>query len=152
MDKKRGSCGPGKKLGQLAAGERANGREQAERVSMIATSIVSLVLIGISGLLIDTHRRSWQAAQANESLSKGDFRFARSQYRRRMQASGIIGVLGAAIGAYPLVPAEPLPITLYLLAITGACFAILLLAFLDAWATRQNFLRMRGEQLVAEVK
>src|SRR4051794_15358957 len=119
---------------------------------MIATSIVSLILIGPSGVLIDTHRRSWHVAQTNDSLTKGDFRFARSQYRRRTEASAIIGLLGAAIGVYPLVPAEPLPITLYLTATTGACLAILFLAFLDAWATRQNFLRARGEQLAAEVK
>jgi hypothetical protein len=119
---------------------------------MLATSIVSLLLIGLSGVLIDIHRRSWHAAQTNESLSKGDLRFARSQFRRRTEASAIIGLIGAAIGVYPLIPAEPLAITLYLTVTTGACLAILFLAFLDAWATRQNFLRARGEQLAAEVK
>lgn len=119
---------------------------------MIATCIISLLLIGLSGVLLDTHRRVWRAAQADESLEKRDLRFARSQYHRRTQASGTIGVLGATIGVYPLVPPEPMPITLYLAATSGACLAILLLAFLDAWATRQNFIRMRGEQLAAEVK
>ncbi len=79
-------------------------------------------------------------------------RFARSQFRRRSQASGIIGVLGAAIGLYPLVPHEPLPITLYLLAISTACLAILLLAALDAWATRQNFNRLRSEHVAAQLQ
>src|SRR3954454_9400234 len=119
---------------------------------VLATSIVSLLLIGLSGVLIDIHGRSWHAAQEDESLAKGDVRFARSQYRRRTEASGIIGLVGAAIGVYPLVPKEPLPLALYLTATTGACFSILFLAFLDAWATRQNFQRMRGEQLAAEVK
>lgn len=119
---------------------------------MIGTAIVSLLLIGLSGLLLDIHRRSWRAAQKDSSLSQGDVRFARSQYRRRSQASGIIGILGAAIGVYPLVPREPLPITLYLAAISLACLAIVLLAALDAWATRQNSIRMRSEQLADQVK
>ena len=119
---------------------------------MIGTYIVSLLLIGISGLLLDLHRRSWRAVQQVESISPGDLRFARSQYRRRVQASGTIGVLGAVLGVYPLVPRAPLPFTLYLAAITLACMAIMMLAALDAWATRQNFLRLRSEQLAAQVK
>ena len=119
---------------------------------MIATCIVSLFLIGLSGLLLDLHRSSWLSVQQNESISPADLRFARSQYRRRIQASGTIGVLGAVLGVYPIVPREPLPFTLYLLAITLACVAIMMLAMLDAWATRQHFLRLRSEQIAAQVK
>jgi hypothetical protein len=119
---------------------------------MFATYVFSLLLIGLSGVLLDLHRRSWRAAQQIESISPPDLRFARSQFRRRTQASGTIGVLGAVLGVYPLVPRAPLPFTLYLMAITLACMAIMLLAALDAWATRQNFLRMRSEQLATEIK
>ena len=45
-----------------------------------------------------------------------------------------------------------LPFTLYLVAITLACVAIMMLAALDAWATRQNFLRLRSEQLATQIK
>jgi hypothetical protein len=119
---------------------------------MISTSIVSLFLLGLSGVLLDLHRRSWRSVQQMESISPADLRFARSQYRRRIQASATIGVLGAVLGVYPLVPHAPLPITLYLIAITLACLAIMLLAALDVWATRQNFMRMRSEQLATQVK
>ncbi len=119
---------------------------------MIATYIVSLFLIGLSGLLLDLHRRSWRGAQLDTSLTDADLRFARSQYRRRLQASGTIGVLGAMLGVYPLVPHEPLPITLFLVAISLACMAIMLLAALDSWATRQNYLRLRSEQVADQVK
>jgi len=119
---------------------------------MIATYLVSLLLIGLSGVLLDLHRRSWRAAQQTESISVADLRFARSQYRRRTQASGTIGVLGAVLGVYPLVPHAPLPITLYLVAISLACMAIMLLAALDAWASRQNLLRLQSEQLATEIK
>ena len=119
---------------------------------MIGTYIVSLLLIGLSGVLLDLHRRSWRTVRQMDNVTAGDFRFARAQYRRRMQASGTIGGLGAMLAVYPLVPAAPLPIMLYLLAITLACMAIMLLAALDVWATRQNFLRLRNEQLAAHVK
>jgi hypothetical protein len=119
---------------------------------MTGTCIVSLLLIGLSGLLLDLHRRRWRAVQQIESISPGDLRFARSQFRRRTQASGTIGVLGAVLGVYPLVPRAPLPFTMYLVAITLACVAIMMLAALDAWATRQNFMRLRSEQLATQIK
>ena len=119
---------------------------------MIATCIASLFLLGLSGVLLDLHRRSWRTVQQIESISPGDLRFARSQFRRRTQASGTIGVLGAVLGVYPLVPRAPLPFTLYLVAITLACMAIMMLAVLDAWASRQNFMRLRSEQLATQIK
>ena len=102
---------------------------------MIATYVVSLLLIGLSGVLLDMHRRSWREAQQDGSLTERDLRFARSQYKRRMQSSSIIGVLGAAIGVAPLVPHEPMAFAFYLAAISAACMAIMLLAAIDAWAT-----------------
>ena len=105
---------------------------------MIATYVVCLLLIGLSGVLLDMHRRSWRAAQANQELSPADRRFALSQYRRRMQASGIIAVLGIAVGCEPLIPHEPLSFVLYLGSILGACLAVVVLAAIDAWSTRQH--------------
>ncbi len=119
---------------------------------MIATYIVSLLLIGLSGALLDMHRRSWHRAQANKELAPAELRFALSQYRRRMQASGIIGVLGVAVGCEPLIPHEPVAFVLYLASILGACVAIVVLAAMDAWSTRQHFARLSSEQLAAEVK
>ena len=119
---------------------------------MFGTYVVSLLLIGLSGVMLDMHRRSWRGAEQDPKLAPNERRFAWSQYRRRMQASGIIGVLGAAIGCRPLVPREPLSITLYLASIAGACLAITVLAALDAWATRQHFARVHGEHVGASVK
>jgi hypothetical protein len=119
---------------------------------MFTVYAIALLLIGLSGLMLDMHRRSWRAAQEDRSLSERDLRFARAQYRRRNQASGIIGVLGAAIGIGPLVPPQPWAMVLYVAFLAGACLGITLLAGLDAWATRQNFARLRNEQLAAEVK
>jgi hypothetical protein len=119
---------------------------------MFATFLVSLLLIGLSGVMLDMHRRSWRAAEQDAALSPSARRFALSRYRRRTQASGIIGVLGVAIGVWPLVPREPWPMTLYLASIGGACLCITLLAAMDAWATRQHFARLHNEQLASQIK
>jgi hypothetical protein len=119
---------------------------------MLITCVVSLLLIGLSGYLLDSHRRLWRAVEQDASITEHERRYARSQYRRRMQASGIIGLLGAAIGVRSLVPREPWPMILYLLFLSGACLSIMLLAGLDAWATRQYYARLRSEQLTAQIK
>jgi hypothetical protein len=69
-----------------------------------------------------------------------------------MQASGIIGLLGAAIGAGSLIPRRPWPLALYVLFLAGACFSIMLLAAIDAWATRQHYARLRSQQLTAQIR
>lgn len=119
---------------------------------MLPSFLMSLVLLGLAGLLIDSHRRSWHAARQSADLSERDRRYFRSQYRRRMQASGIIGVLGAAIGLGPLVPRRPGPMAFYLAMLVTACGCIMVLAFLDAWATRQNYRRLHGERIAAELR
>lgn len=119
---------------------------------MMTVFATSLLLIGLSGFLLDSHRRSWLSAQADEKLSERDVRFARAQYLRRRQASGIIGLLGLAIGVEPLVPQEPWPMVLYVAAMAVACACIMILAGLDAFATRQNLARLRSEQLAAQIE
>jgi hypothetical protein len=114
--------------------------------------ILPLALFGLSGWLIDSHRRAWRAAAADESLGEPRRRFARSQYRRRMQASAIIGLIAAGLAIQPLIPVEPLPMALYVAALVGGCGCMMALALLDILATRQNFHRLRNEQLAAQVK
>jgi hypothetical protein len=119
---------------------------------MIGICVIALTLMGLSGLLLDMHRRSWRAAQRDAALSERDRRFAQAQYRRRNQASAMIGVLGAAIAVKPLVPSEPWPLLFYVASLLGACACMMLLAALDVWATRQNYARLRAEQLAAQIK
>lgn len=119
---------------------------------MLSVYALSLLLIGLSGVLIDSHRRSWQCARQDNASSDRDRRFALAQYRRRMQASAIIGLLGAAIGVWPIVPRTPFWMTVYLAALLGTCAAIFALALLDIVASQQNVRRLRGEQLAAQAK
>ena len=119
---------------------------------MIGVFAISILLIGLSGVLLDSHRRSWLAAQSDDKLSERDLRFARAQYSRRRQASGIIGLLGVAVGVGPLVPHEPWPMVLYVAAMAGACACMMVLAALDVFATRHNLARLQSEHLAAQIK
>lgn len=119
---------------------------------MFGTMVISLALLGMSGLLIDSHRRSWRDARDSASLPDRDKRFAQSMYRRRMLASGMIGGIGAAIGLGPLVPREPLAMAFYLAVLLAACVWILLLAMLDIWATRRHYQRVRMEHLTKQLQ
>jgi hypothetical protein len=121
-------------------------------LSLLADFVVPLLLIGLSGLLLDSHRRAWQAVERDPTLNERDRRFAQAQYRRRNQASSIIGVIGAALACYPLLPDEWEALVLYVLSLVGACLCIMLLAALDIWATRQNIRRIQSEQMAAQVK
>jgi hypothetical protein len=85
-------------------------------------------------------------------LTARDRRYAQAQYRRRSQASAIIGLLGAAIGLEPLVPLQPWPMLIYVASLAAACGGIMILAAIDAWATRENYTRLRSEQLAAQLK
>jgi len=119
---------------------------------MIGTWILSLLLIGLSGWMLDWHRRSWQKAAVDASISESERRYALSQYRRRVQASSIIGALGVAIAIGPLVPRRPWPMMIYLMSISGACLAITVLAAIDAWATRQYLARLRSQNLASQAQ
>jgi hypothetical protein len=119
---------------------------------MLSIYVISLGLLGLSGLLLDWHRRSWQSARQDSTLNDRDRRFALAQYRRRMQASATIGALGAAIGVGPIVPRAPLWMAAYLASLVGACACIMLLALLDVLASQQNFRRIRSEQMTAEAQ
>jgi hypothetical protein len=119
---------------------------------MVAVFVVSLALLAVCGLLLDSHRRTWQHARDSDDLSPREKRYALSQYRRRMQASGTIGLVGAAIAVGPLVPHRPEPMTLYLAALLAGCAWIMLMAMLDFWATRQHYHRIRSEQMTAQVQ
>ena len=119
---------------------------------MVFAFILSLTLLGLSGLLIDSHRRSWRLASERSDLSAPAKRYALSQYRRRMQASATIGLIGLAIGLGPLVPKRPGPMALYVAALAAACGWIMLLAMVDLWATQQYYRRLRGEQRAAQLR
>ena len=121
---------------------------------MIAVAIISLTLLALSGLLIDSHRRTWRDARDSPTLSPVDKQFARAMFLRRMQASSMVGVMGAAIGIWPIFDdqARPWALLLYTAILLVACAWSMVLAMLDFWATRRHFHRKRMEHLAKQLQ
>jgi hypothetical protein len=62
----------------------------------ISTLLFSLFLIAASGGLLFVHWRRWKEHRADE-LPAAEIEYLRRQFRRRMQASGMIGIVGFAL-------------------------------------------------------
>ena len=119
---------------------------------MFSIYTFSLLLLALAATLLMMHRRSWLAVRDSTQMQRLEKRYALAQYRRRRQASGMIAVVGIAIGLGPFVPHRPGPYTLYLGVLLCACLSLVLLAGLDGWATRQHYRRLRSEQMAAQIK
>jgi sulfite exporter TauE/SafE len=121
---------------------------------MLAVVVISLTLLGLSGLLIDSHRRTWREARESVSISAADKRFAWAMYLRRMQASAMVGLMGAAIGIWPAIDnrARPWALLLYTAILLVACALCMALALFDMWAMRRHFHRKRMETLTKQLQ
>ncbi|RIK70183.1 MAG: hypothetical protein DCC67_20905 [Planctomycetota bacterium] len=101
------------------------------------------VLVGVSAALLAWHWldwRHWIAAPQSRSRE-----FVRRQLQRRCVASGLIGVIGAAMTLADRIPPRPVAMTVYLCALLlGGC-VILALAVVD-WRTTS---RRRDEEQLA---
>jgi MFS family permease len=127
---------------EIGNAERST-RRHTTSSAMIGSSLFSLFLIGLSGWMLDLHRRGRQRVREQASRDPVVHRFATAQYRRRMLASGFIGVLGAAIAIAPLVPRRPWPMAIYLVVLAVGWCWIVAAAFMDVVATRRHYRRLR---------
>lgn len=119
---------------------------------MIATSILSLFLLGVCGLLIDSHRRGRARLLAEDPSDDRVRRFANSQYRRRMMSSVVIGLIGVGLALRPLVELRPLPMTIYVLLLVLAVGWTLMLALIDTLASAAYYRRLHRRHVAADVK
>lgn len=63
---------------------------------IISTS-AGIALIGVGVALMRSHLRSWNAQKGDASLPEKERRYLHSRFRRRMQASALLAVLGVLI-------------------------------------------------------
>ncbi|MEM6329877.1 MAG: hypothetical protein AAF790_06480 [Planctomycetota bacterium] len=98
------------------------------------TALLSLLLLGLSGWLIDQHRTVWAQARGAAPPGGRRLRFARGQFWRRMISSSTIGLVGLLVALRPVVPREPLPMTVYLAALLLGCLLIVAGGVADAYA------------------
>ena len=99
---------------------------------------IALVLLGLA--FMRRHRRTWKTRQADPNISNDDRSYYARQHRRRMLTSGLIAALGVLIPIGDLLferkPAPPaLPLTFFWIGVLLIVLWVLLLGFLDLFAT-----------------
>ena len=103
---------------------------------MTIPELFGYLLVGLSAILFALHWsqwRDWVHAAANSRRRE----FVRRQLQRRMVASALIGVVGAAITMVNQLPPDPRALTAYLLALLLAVCVIFAIGLADLRAFRQ---------------
>ena len=108
-----------------------------ESIATIASG-VALVVLGLA--FLRRHRRTWRARQSDLLLDENARRYYWRQYRRRLVTSGLIVLLGVLIPVGDMLlerrPAPPaVPLTLFWIGILLLVLLVLLLGFVDLFAT-----------------
>ena len=116
----------------------------------LPTVLVGLVLVGAAVVMMRAHWRSWQRQQVDPGLNDWERQRLRVRFRRRMQTSGMIGVLGVAVplGDILFMSDEKFPIVgpVYWVVVLMLGFWLLLLGLGDlAWVRVDS--RMARDEL-----
>lgn len=116
---------------------------------MLSPTILSLVLLGVAGAMIDAHLRDWRRTLAKLAdgpktpASENAERFARGRRLRRLTASGAIAVVGAIIGLWPIIPQTPWWVATFAALLAMLAGLIFVLGVADAIANSRYY---RAEQ------
>lgn len=111
---------------------------------MTATHYFGYFLIGASAVLLAQH---WQAWRDRAAISAGELAYLRRQLQRRIVASALIGVVGAAMTLIDRVPRTPWAMSCYLLALVLAGGLILAIALVDFAAARHHREQRQWDEL-----
>ena len=108
-------------------------------------------LIGLSAIFFALHWQQWREWVHSTANSRRR-EFVRRQLQRRMVASGLIGVVGAAITLVNQLPPNPAAMTAYLCALLLAGCVIFAIALADMRAARRLIEEEQIELLAAELR
>jgi hypothetical protein len=101
--------------------------------------IVAAILLAIGISMMASHVRSWRRQQADTTLDERDLAYYRRRFRRRMQMSAILAILGVLIGLgdvmLPFQKRHPIPVSLYWIGVLLLTGWVILLGFGDLWST-----------------
>lgn len=111
---------------------------------MTATHYFGYFLIGTSAVLLAQH---WQAWRDRAAISAEELAYLRRQLQRRIVASALIGVVGAAMTLIDRVPRTPWALSGYLLALVLAGGLILVIALIDFVAARHHREQRQWDEL-----
>ena len=122
-------------------------------MELLPALMLGLLLLAAAAGLIASHVRTWHRARGNE-LESVEQDYRRRQYRRRLQASGMIGLVGILLPLGTLIPLQLHP-SLFVFFWFGVMLLtvwIMLLALGDMFSTRNFARRAQRENLVRQAK
>lgn len=111
---------------------------------MWPTLLFSAALVFTSLVLLAWHVKSWREAD-HGGLAERDYQFHRRQYRRRMQSSGMLGIIGLLILGHLWV-ADNAMLAVYWAGVLGLVVWTVLLAVADLAASRLHYGPQVAEQ------
>ena len=121
--------------------------------------LVGLVLVAIGLGLMRWHFVAWREQRTDPSLTDAERGLYERRYRRRMQTSGLLALLGVLLGLGDVVVAQrisPVLFAAWVLAMLLLVLWIILLALGDMASTavhsRQQLARVRQEQRALELR
>lgn len=117
---------------------------------MSSADIFAIALVALSGALIYSHWRTWQQVRS-QNIDDPNRSFARNQFRRRIQASSMMGAIGAALFMGQFVGGAFWRLA-YWLGVLVLVLWVMVLAFADALATRTHYGRLRKRDQDTELK
>ena len=118
---------------------------------MAGTEIFGYLLVALSGVLLAQHWMHWRDL-ARRPAPPADREYTRRQLQRRSVASGLIGVIGAAMTLVERVPRNPLSMSAYLFALLLGGAVILAIALADMRCSRRRQEREHFELVANEVR
>lgn len=120
----------------------------------LSYTLFSAVVVAAAVAMIVWHVRAWRSARRRK-LERGERDYRRRQFRRRMQASAMLGILGLMVfagGVMMIYRVRPLALTYYWLAVMVVLAWLALLALADMLATKHYYGRVRDHYTVEQAK
>lgn len=102
--------------------------------------VFAALLLVASGILLWVHARAWRVCQG-EQLDDSEFDFRRRQFRRRMQASAMMGIAVAV----SLAITDPLMTAILWLVVLSLVVWMLLLASADMASSYHYYYQLRAK-------
>jgi len=118
---------------------------------MWSSTLFSLAILLFATGLIVWHVRTWRRVDRS-APDPGEYDFRRRQLQRRVQTSGMLGLLAVAIFVSPWMTGPAWLFTLYCVAMLILVVWVMVLAMVDLWATRHYHERLRDGYLAEEAK
>jgi len=119
----------------------------------VATLLFPAGVLTLGVTMLVAHARSWRRARARTTAAN-DLAFRHGQFRRRMQASSLLAMVGPTMLVGLQVPPDRSPrvyVALWFTVLLATCW-IGWLALVDAVASARHFRRLSRERAAARAK